>query len=357
MTAARSTRRRSATRVLALGAVLGVGLAGCSGGGEAEPTDEETPLGAVDKMFQELYDDWDPAQGDQDQMRMEELIAECMAGEGFEYVPVDWSQSGMSYSTGDEDIPWGTLEFAEQWGYAITTNPWEDQENPEPMPVDDFVDPNQAIIEAMSESEQQAYYAALHGTFDWEQAGEGDEFVEPSWEELGCSGYAQHEVWGDNAWGGGEEENEFAGLMEEMERMWGSVEEDERVSAAHADWASCMADAGYPGLAKVGDAEQSIYSQVEPIWENAYSDLPPDAGEEEWRAAEEEVQRQLGAITEQEIKTAVADFTCREDSGYDDTYQDVYLDIQQRFYDEHRAELEAYIQAERERMGGTENEG
>jgi hypothetical protein len=350
MTAARTTRRSPAARVLALGAAIGVGLTGCSGGGGGgEPSDDETPLGAIDKLFEGIYADWDEDRANAESMRMEELVAECMAREGFEYIPVDWSQGGMVISE-DDDIPWGTLEFAEQWGYGITTNPWEDQQPVDPEPGQEFVDPNQAIIEAMSPTEQEAYYAALYGTFDWSTVDEG-EVVEPSWEELGCSGWAQHEVWGDNVWGG--DENEWSDLMDEMQRMWEAIEDDPRVTEAHAAWASCMADAGYSGLAKVGDAEQSFYDRVNPIWENAYADIPPDAGEEEWRAAEEEVQRQLAALTEEEIATAVADYKCRESSGYDKKYQEANLAAQQRFYDEHKEELEAYAAAERERVAGT----
>jgi hypothetical protein len=139
--------------------------------------------------------------------------------------------------------------------------------------------------------------------------------------------------------------------MEEMNRMWESVATDERILATESDWASCMADAGHPNLAKVADAENSIYEQVEPIWDAAYSDMSPDATEEDYLAAEAAVQEQLSAITDQEIELAVADYTCREDVGYDDAYTEANLALQQEFYDTHKAELEEWIAYQKEQQG------
>ncbi|GEN80684.1 hypothetical protein [Actinotalea fermentans] len=353
MTATPTTaRQRTITvRALVLGTALAAGLTGCGGGDGDKPSDGESPMGAIDKMFEEAYADWDEETSNQQQMQVEELVAECMAGLGFEYIPVDYSamNAGMSIST-DDEIPWGTLEFAEQWGYGITTNPWEDsEESPEPLPGDEFVDPNQAITEKMSETELNAYYAALWGEQSMEPTEDG-EYVEPSWEEMGCFGSAQHEIYGDSAFGAGEDDP-FASLMEEMNTMWESVSTDDRILATEAEWASCMADAGHPNLAKVGDAEQEIYSQVDPIWNDAYSDMPPDATEEDYRAVEQSIQDQLAAITPQEIELAVADYTCRDESGYDDVYSEVNLDLQQKFYDEHKAELEEWIAYQKEQQG------
>ena len=64
------------------------------------------------------------------------------------------------------------------------------------------------------------------------------------------------------------------------------------------------------------------------------------------------LQRDLRA-SDEEIATAVADYKCRESSGYDKKYQEANLAAQQRFYDEHKEELEAYAAAERERVAGT----
>lgn len=338
-------------RALVLGTALAVGLAGC-GGGDSEPSSQETPMGALDKMFEDAWADWDEEASNAKQMQVEELQAECMREQGFEYVPVDWSAmngGAIDVAREEDDIPWGTLEFAEQWGYGITTNPYQDSEEPlEPTPVDPgYEDPNMEIVNAMSETEQQAYYEALYGPQSDEPIDPEGEWVPPSWEEMGCSGYAQHEVYGDAAFGGGQDDP-FAELMDEMNRMWESISTDDRILSTESEWASCMADAGHPNLAKVGDAEQIIYEQVDPIWNDAYSDMPPDATEEDYRAIEQSIQEELAAITPQEIELAVDDYTCREDVGYQDAYNEVNLDLQQQFYDAHKAELEEWVAYQQE---------
>lgn len=339
--------RVSKARVLVLGTALALGLSAC--GGEDKPSDDETPLGAIDKLYEDLYGEWDEETSNNQQMQVEELVAECMSKLGFEYIPVDYSQGAVSVSVGGDDgeLQWGTAEFAKQYGYGITTNPWQEEEGEDVPPGQDFVDPNQAIIEAMSETELEAYNEALWGPSTYEET-EAGEWVEPSWEEMGCYGGAQHEVYGD-AWGAGDDDP-FADLVQEMDTMWQSIATHEKVVAVEADWASCMADAGHPDLAKVGDGEQQIYELVEPIWNDAYSDMPMDATDEDYAAVEKSIQEQLAAITPQEIETATADFTCREQVGYDKKYNEANLELQQQFYDTHKAELEQWLTYQKEQM-------
>ena len=198
-----STFRTAATSV---GAVLLLTLTACSGGGNASAgTDpDDLPKGPLDEMFEEMYGEYDEDQGARDMMRVEEIVAECMAEEGFEYIPVDQTQF-TSFSSDELDVEWGTLEFAEQYGYGATTNPWGGGEGEEEQPVDEeqpeFVDPNQEAVEAMSATEQEAYYAALYGNQEYV---EGEEEVEWDWTTAGCQGLAQHEVYeGGNGMGKG----------------------------------------------------------------------------------------------------------------------------------------------------------
>src|SRR5665648_386936 len=299
----------------ALGAALVLTLTACGGGKSPEGNDPdgsapETPrMGPIDLLFQDMYGSSDEDQGAADQMRMEELTAQCMGEQGFDYTPVDYSAMDTGMGAVDpEEIPWGTLEFAKEWGYGITTNPYSDQE---PMPVDpgqERVDPNQAYVEAMSATEQEAYYVALYGTQYNQEYVEGQEY-EWNWEEAGCQGYAQHEVYPDSM---GDQDSEYAALMDEMNTMWESSMADPRLAEIETDWASCMSDAGYSGLAKVDDAQAQIYAKVAPI-------------------------------TAEEIETAVADFTCRDEVKYTETQTDINIEYQQEFYDAHKAELEAWV--------------
>src|SRR5665648_681589 len=323
----------------ALGAALVLTLTACGGGKGPEGNDPETPrMGPIDLLFQDAYGGYDQDQANADQMRMEELTAQCMSEQGFEYTPVDYSTMNAGMVAPDQsEIQWGTLEFAKEWGYGITTNPYSDQEQAPVDPEQQWVDPNQAYVEAMSATEQEAYYLALYGAQYNQEYVEGQEY-EWKWEEAGCQGFAQHEVYPDSM---GDQDSEYAALMDEMNAMYESTIADPRLTEIEAGWASCMSDAGYSGLAKVGDAENQIYTKVEPIWNDAYADMPPDATEEDYAAVQEEVDAQVSAITTEEIETAVADFTCRDSLKYTETQTDINLEYQQEFYDAHKAELEA----------------
>jgi hypothetical protein len=108
-----------------------------------------------------------------------------------------------------------------------------------------------------------------------------------------------------------------------------------------------MADAGYSGLVTIYDAENLISEKVQAIWEDydPYAELGDDATEEDYAAAEAAMQERVAEITPEEIETAVADYTCRDEAGYQETYNEVNVDLQQQFYDAHKAELEAYVEA------------
>lgn len=313
-------------------AALALVLAGCSGSPSAEPTADTGP---IQELFENVMGDWNEDDYTAEMRRIEELVAECMAEQGFDYIPVDYS-SQVGFSSDDLEVEWGTLEFAELYGYGATTDPWGSLE--EQAPGDEWEDPNWPMVEAMSESEQTAYYEALHGPMDFE---EGDEVEwEYNWEEAGCHGWAQHEIQGgeDNPW----EDDRFAGLQQEMELMWENVQADPRLTEIEAEWAACMADAGYPGFTQVHEAEESIYEASNEVWENASGDLPPDAPEEAWADAEAAAQAELSALTEREIATAVADYTCRAEVDYDAQRRAVELEYEQDFFDTHRTELEEW---------------
>lgn len=335
-------------------AALALTLSACGGGGgdSTDNADGGPKLGAIDQLWQDSSGDYDQDAANAEQMKVEELVAECMAKEGFEYTPVAYSSmngGAVAMPAGDDgtELEWGTLEFAKKYGYGQTTNPWGDQAVDEPSDGgQEWVDPNQEYLESMTETEMTAYQTALYGVqpnftddADWEN-------WNPTWEEQGCYGAAQHEVYPEMM-GGSDDENEWADIEAEMQTMYESLESDPRISEAVADWASCMADAGYPGLASIYDAETMISDKVQAVYEDGspYDDLGPDATQEDYEAADAAMQLLLADITPEEIEVATADFTCREDAGYQDTYDDVNIDLQQEFYDAHKTELEAYVEA------------
>jgi hypothetical protein len=336
----------------ATAAALVLTLSACGGDDEPGSSSATPQPGPIDKLFEDMYADYNEEDSSAQQMEIEELTAQCMAEQGFDYTPVDYSSMNGSSAGGDFEEPeeeWGTIEFAKKWGYGATTNPWGG--GAAPLPSEDgeaWVDPNQEYIEGMSETEQTAYYAALYGEQP-EMTEEEMESYEWSWEDSGCSGWAQHEIYGDTM--GGSSDGEFADLEEEMSRMWESSSSDPRMAEIEAEWAACMSDAGYPNLAKVGDAETLIYDQTNVIYEDAYSDMGEDSTEEDYQAVEASIQEALAAITAEEIETATADFTCREEVKYTQTQQEINLEYQQEFYDAHKDELEAYAESMKSSLG------
>ena len=339
----RTTRRIAAPITLVTGLVIA--LAACSGGGpragdddpskDAGATDDYTP-GPLEKMWTEAYGSFDMVDSNAQQNRVEQLVAECMSEQGFEYTPVDYSQmdDGFSPEPIEGDGPqWGTEEYAKELGYGITT--WEDTgETAEPMPIEgesDWSDPNMEYVDSLSESAQQAYYEALSGPQPTEEEMEsGDWEYDP--ENAGCYGKASDEVWnaGGNIW----EDEKYQGLLDEMNLIYTSAENDPKIVAARSEWTGCMTDAGYPGLADQSAAQEIIYTEMQEYWENG---TEPD-------------EATMTGIRDRERALATADFQCAEKSRINEIQTEVQHSIEQDFIDSHKAELEELMAAVKEQQ-------
>ena len=178
------------------------------------------------------------------EQQVQELIAECMTREGFEYIAVTRPVGDFGFGGP------GDVEFAADFGFGITTYYGETES---PWFQDDWIDPNQAIIEGLSESERDAYYDTLHGSsfssggfgFDTDSATATSEDGSDSEEEVvvdsgfeGCGGQAYEEVYA------------FDDLQEVYEQLdlsslYERVEADPRAAEIYADWSECMTERGY----------------------------------------------------------------------------------------------------------------
>jgi len=149
-------------------------LAAACGGGDSDGSVDATG----DLTFQDVNEQSPLAQAmgwasssDQDAVRDEfvaeererqEVIAQCMRDQGFEYIPLDFSQSaffGVDEQFGGLEP--GTREWTERYGYGYSTT---FDQNFGAGPEDEFRDPNQEYIESLSPAETDAYYAALYGS-------------------------------------------------------------------------------------------------------------------------------------------------------------------------------------------------
>jgi hypothetical protein len=320
-----------------------------AGDDDTSEADDTEDMGPLDVYFDKIYGEYDQDQANAQQIEAEEITAACMQEQGFTYTPVDYSSmngGAIAVEPTEPDIEWGTVEFAEKYGYGATTNPWGDEAEPMPEETgEEWVDPNQEYVESMSETERTAYYLALYGDQSAMEEPAPDEEYVYDWTTAGCSGKAQHEVYEE---GNGQDTDEFKALQEDMDAMWEASAADPRLADLNSTWASCMADAGYPGLAAIGDAENAIYEEVNALWEDAYEGTgkgDEEMTEEDYNAINESIEDAKKEITPREIKTATADFGCREEIRYDEIQREVNVEYQQEFVDSHKAELDAWAES------------
>ncbi len=340
------------TALFALAAALVVPLAACSGDEEPEPTPtpSEAEAAPLEAMLTEYLSAWSDEDIQQRLASMETLVASCMAEEGFEYTPVDYSELELDLGSA-LDLQPGSAQFAEQYGYGITTDPFTSGET-------EITDPNEAYVAAMSDAEQDAYLTALYGAGYADAAGtdEAEALEDYDWEQAGCTGRAQQEVMAS-----GIQDEAFSALQADMLQMLADADADPRLGQVNIDWSACMLDAGFDGLSKVGDGEAAISAEVEAAHAEVYGGAPAAAaeGEDPGEAARRALlgavgdadpqldaafDEALAEITPREIDMAVADAACRAEVGYDDARRQVDTQYQLAFLAEHADEIQTWLE-------------
>lgn len=312
--------RTTAPLALAAAVLLTAGLTACSGpasGGAPDPVDSPLNKYMSAVWGGDLSEKEQQARFEKENKQREELIAECMAEEGFEYIPA--VQNGGMVFSGDEWKP-EDREWVAQYGYGMVNFPGRD----EPVPADEeWVDPNQDYVMSLSESEQQAYYETLSGPPIPEDQLNEDGSYEWNWETAGCHGYAQHEM---------EEQNpamsdEFEPLMKDIEEFWTETQESDAFDEINAEWSSCMADAGHSGYDTQADAQMQFNDELNEYYEN----------QTEWVEDDPE----LAELGEREVEIALADLECREKTGYRAAHAEIQFALEEEFIADHKAELDA----------------
>ncbi|WP_148220797.1 hypothetical protein [Xylanimonas cellulosilytica] len=323
-TARLSARPAARLAAAAATATCLVAVAACSGPSDAGTSaSDDATVGPLEAMITEIVGDWNSAEQQAKQMEMEEAVARCMADEGFEYTPVDYSALMAEVDAVDTT----TREYAQEYGYGHSIQP---DTTGNPMP--EFVDPNEDYVAAMSESESEAYYEALYGAMEYDV--DNVDSI-PDMSEMGCTGAAQVEIMGQQDTSLFDNE-ELTAFGENMEQLEADVAADPKVAEAAAGWAECMADAGFD-YATPQEAQDDFMTRSQAIWEEADPESV-DAPEQD------------ADLQEQEREAAVADFDCKEKVGYDAIRREVQFALEQEYIDTHEAELEA-VKAAFESLG------
>lgn len=253
------------------------------------------------------------------EQQVQELIAECMAREGFEFVPatrpVEDSVFGVT----------GDVEFAREYGFGISTLHGETTTFYE----DDWDDPNQAIVASLSESERDAYYETLYGssysdgafgsvgdsatsTFDGDESTEV-EVEDPAFE--GCNGQAYEEVYAYD---------ELTEIFEQLdlESLFERVEADPRAAEINAEWSECMAERGYDyedPNAMNETVYTDFYERYEAIVGPSGGFFDPFAG-----MSDEEIEELLSSLSPEELD----DFFTQEEQTAPDVDQEALAALQ-----------------------------
>ncbi|TFD54559.1 hypothetical protein E3T55_03855 [Cryobacterium frigoriphilum] len=311
-------RHRSLLTTVATTVFLSLALAGCS----AEKADTaldaaEGPLSTYMSAMSEGYDEESVLAQQNDQ---EEIIATCMADEGFDYVPVDSAAySGTMTETGAE---YGTEKWVAENGYGMSQSP--EQIAAQTEQSEEFVDPNQDYVMSLSQSEQAAYYEVLYGVQPTEDELGEDGSYEYDWETSGCQGFAGQQVTGDQP-----SEDEHEALFTAMTAMYEEAQASPTLVALDAEWAACMADAGYATFTKKADAQESIMNDSNALYEEN-TETGPD-------------EQTLADMREKELALAMVDYTCAEEIDYTDASLQVQFELEEQFITDHKAELDALI--------------
>jgi hypothetical protein len=246
------------------------------------------------------------------QYAMEELIAGCMARQGFEYRPVP--PEDRLAGTFAEAYALAPAEFARQYGYGVTTLRGAIGEPPP-------ADPNQQIRDQLSPEALRGYERAMWGT----GSGSGP----------GCQEQASTTVYGDQSeldQGFGQ----FQELLDRIGELYQQIEADPRLAAAATRWAECLAAAGYPGFSRPDDARESVFDRLSAV--QGPGQPTPDPAE-------------LAAIGDYERALAPVDLACRQEH-VDGLRWEVTVERERQFIDAHRAELVRY----RDWLAGTREE-
>jgi len=292
--------------VLVVSALLTAGmlaLTGCADEIEipVQPLPEPTEPEAPEPEFHTL--DWYVDQVWDEHARVEqaeEIIAGCMAFNGFEYVPEVGSPSDTV-----EPSPEDSLAEAEQTGYGIVLSYRASIEIEDPI----MSGPNAEYFESLDADEQQEYRDALDGTQE-------DGFE-------GCRSEAQLFTMNTDPSRVYQDE-EFRELISELGALPSVIAEDERVLALQAEWQACMGGAGFA--------------------EPGPRDSLPDVLEDEFHALPDQSDELLEEFLAREIAVATADASCAITVDWDSRMAEIEEEYENAFVDAHQAELEALVE-------------
>lgn len=229
--------------------------------------------------------------------RIEEHIANCMTGEGFEYIPIDPDQPALTGTP--EGMPATEEEMRQTYGYGVV---FHVRLSYQPL-VMELDDPNAAIRQAMSMTEQKAYGPVYGRCMNQARERHPDPFGADS----------PSEGW----------------LAAQAQQIRQAAWQDPRVQQEIDRWSRCMAKAGYD-FAHPDDARDHISELAEPY-------LQTHAGIDLDQATAAE----LDELQTVELAVAHTDYACAAD--LDRTLEQTRWELEAEFIEANADRIAAYV--------------
>jgi hypothetical protein len=330
---------RHRAKVCAVAAVALLG--GCaSTGNDATPRTLDYYLGAANSSGLSAQER--AASERAQRLAHEEIVATCMAAQGFDYIP-DADNNTFVDPVDSMVFRLDDRAWVEKWGYGIVATPDGLGKVARMVVPVTIVNANDAYMDTLGEAELRAYRVALWG----ESAADGAIAVGET--DQGCQGVAYEQMATADPTIRLKASDQFAPLFSALSSFgagWYADSVADEWAALDAQWAACMADAGYtdfgqsasnfPGGNQQWMAEAWFYN----------SEVPPVVND--WRTsgvANIESYPPFQALATPEITLALADLDCREQVGYRDGTTALVRKAEQQFITDHHDELEAFRSA------------
>jgi len=309
---------------------------------------------SADQTLQQLQEGTDA-----DHRWREEFIAACMAEQGFTYYPRLQIPLTVTVSDGPAQ---GTREFAERYGFGFATNNVRGGGYiGTTAEIDTETEPNQSLIEAMSDAEWEAWSYAM-----W---GEVSEWRSLMFGNFGLGSSCNRKAWETFI---PMEMPEFRALSTEISIFNHAIQTNPQMLALAREWTECLAEQGHPIRLRdpiqlweslnrewrgVEDLDPTMRFMAAWDWDT-YPDGPPDWdwGPGGWDRLRDAMPRlepdawaaYIAAQAEfetREMALALADVDCRESLDFDARALVINHQLQQEFVDRNRDELEAWAAA------------
>ncbi|MGL4339060.1 MAG: hypothetical protein ACRCSP_01355 [Rhodoglobus sp.] len=302
-------------------AVIALTLVGCSANADSETEQLDASRSPLSKYMTVLSgnNSDSEAQKKEAHRRAQEIVAECMADQGFEYIPF-LPYVAEKKIAGEPEYE--TKGWISQYGYGISAEP-------DPVVI---IDPNQPYIDSLSAGEQSSYNEALGTALAiGEEVNEETGDAETSFKTSGCMGAAALEVGMINVY----QDKRYQPLIRKIDTLPEKVQSSRSLAALNPKWAACMAEAGYSSFEIKSDAPRAIVVKIDALIE-ASKGQPSE--------------QKLAELQKEEIAIALADFDCSEKVDYKNTTLKVQFDLEKQFIADNKAELDAML-AEYEQAG------